>query len=52
MIEHFYICDVHVLSFRFYFFSHGVFLGFGVPILNWFDASTEFYWIGGWSDFC
>ena len=31
---------------------HMEYLGLGTAKLNWFDAFTEFYWIGGWFDFC
>ena len=49
-IRGFYIRNAYVLVLVFVAF-HMEYLGLGTAKLNWFDAFTEFYWIGGWFDF-
>ena len=44
-IRGFYIRNAYVLVLVFVAF-HMEYLGLGTERLNWFDAFTEFYWIG------
>ena len=49
-IKEFYICNAYILVLGFVAF-HMEYLGLGTARLNWFDAFTESYWIGGWFNF-